>query len=96
MNRAAATQRIKKLRDCLAWSLQNNRLLTDSQRICLNQERAAWLALLREDDLNPGHAREPQYRVPPELESRINQIGILIQSSGWDRYYNYERQFSTI
>lgn len=92
MNRREAQDRIEKLRDCLAWSLQNNRLLTDSQRICLNQERAAWHVALNEDELNPGEIRVPSYKVPPALESRIQQISSLIRTSKWNRK-RYENQF---
>jgi|TARA_R110000823_G_scaffold309594_1_gene433932 hypothetical protein len=92
MNREQIWNRIEVLRDCIAWSIQNNRLLTDSQRICLNQERAAWLRVLEDDALNPGHVREPRYKVPVILESKIQQITTLAQSSQWDREH-YEKQY---
>lgn len=94
MDKENIINRIEFLRDCLAWSLQNNRLLTDSQRICLNQERAAWSKELTHMQLSGKDTAKATYTVPSHLEDKLNQIAMLMGQTNWNRA-DYEIEFKS-
>ncbi|CAG2532962.1 hypothetical protein MAR621_03156 [Maribacter dokdonensis] len=95
MDKEAIINRIEYLRNCLAWSLQNKQHLTDTQRICLNQERAAWHRVLTDMQLQGKPAKEPSYTIPKHLEHNLLKIALAIDSTKWNRE-QYELQFKSL
>lgn len=79
MNRKEIIQRIELLRDVFAYSLINHNL-SRGQRICLSQERAAWLEVL---DLIDVEDTSPRYTIPEHLEYTVKGVAQIIEQIGW-------------
>tara|TARA_R110002051_G_scaffold297564_2_gene363942 strand:+ start:12968 stop:13255 length:288 start_codon:yes stop_codon:yes gene_type:complete len=95
MDKSQIIARIDYLKDCLAWSLQHNKILTDTQRICLNQERAAWHKELTHMQLNDTSTGTARYTIPRHLEKNLLQIVLQIDQTKWKRE-DYELQFKPL
>lgn len=95
MDKSQIIARIDYLRDCLAWSIQNNRYLSDTQRICLNQERAAWHRVLTAMQLQGIPPQKASYTIPRHLENNLLQIVLQIDQTKWKRE-DYELQFKPL
>ena len=83
--------RIELLRDVLAWSLATDRILNQGQRICINQERAAWMRELERAKQASTYPNTPRYTVPAPIEEKIGQIAGHIAQENFNRS-KYELQ----
>ena len=80
MTRIEILKRIDLLRDVFAYTLLHTRLLSISQRICLTQERAAWLEVLEWFDQEQ---MIPKYVLPNHLEVKVQIIHKKIIETNW-------------
>lgn len=80
MTRIEILKRIELLRDVFAYSLIHPRLLSVGQRICLTQERAAWLEVLEWFDQEQ---MKPKYLLPNHLEKQVQTIYKTIIETSW-------------
>ena len=71
--------RIELLIDVFAFSLEKGGLNT-GQRICLTQERAAWLEVLEWQEIEDF---KPKYVVPKQLELKVQNIANKIKELDW-------------
>lgn len=70
--------RLQQLINAHAWSRLNDTVqLSDGQRICLSQERAALMTVL------DGMLSEPAYTIPEHLNEKVNQITAIIKETNW-------------
>lgn len=79
MKRLEILSRIEILRDAFAYSLEYG-VLNAGQRICLTQERVAWLEVLEWIEIEP---TEPKYVIPKHLELRVQAITKEILEKNW-------------
>jgi hypothetical protein len=80
MKRTEILSRIDVLRDAFAYSLLHKNRLNIGQRICLTQERAAWLEVLEWQEFEP---IEPKYVIPEHLELKVQAIIKEIKENNW-------------
>ena len=73
------TNRITELRNAIAYSRCENRMMNVGEGILCNQEIAAWYGVL--SDLE----EEPTYTVSEELCEKVKEINRIIKNSGWER-----------
>lgn len=70
--------RLTDLVNAHAWSRQFDKVnLTDGQRICISQERAALMAVL------DGIDTTPRYRIPDHVNQKVEQITTIIKNTNW-------------
>lgn len=81
MTKSQLLERIGFLRDIQAWSLEHNRGLTEGERICISQERAALMNLI--DGISNETAT--YYAIPFKLEEKVQGIARVIYATGWER-----------
>jgi hypothetical protein len=86
MKKPEILSRIDELRDAFAYSLLHKNRLNIGQRICLTQERAAWLEVLEWIEIEPA---EPKYVIPKHLELKVQAIIKEIKEKNWIKP-NYE------
>ena len=77
MNKRTILERINLLQEVFAYSLEHQRYLSDSKRICLSQERAAWLEVLESEK------QKPKYEIPNHLELEVQRIAEIIKKTNW-------------
>lgn len=77
--------RIHTLSWVYAWASANDKILSVGQRICLTQERAAWLRVLSADA-----TAKPFYTIPQHLEDKVAEIVQIITETNWDKPENPE------
>lgn len=82
MSKQDIINRIDALCDAHAYSLIKRMLLSDGQRICLSQERAAWLQILASE---APEVLTPRYVIPKHLNVKVEQIAYLIQQQNWEK-----------
>lgn len=80
MTRTEILARIDLLRDVFAFSLETRRTLNVGQRICLTQERVAWLEVLEWETIE---VHPPKYIIPEHLEKKVQAIYKTIKETNW-------------
>lgn len=81
MTKPEILARIELLRDAFAYSLLQKRCLNIGQRICLTQERAAWLEILEWIDTE--RIMPPRYTIPDHLQLKVKAIEKIIKETNW-------------
>lgn len=72
--------RLDQLINAYSWSKTNDKVrLSDGERICISQERAALMSVL------DGRSRKPRYEVPESIEIKIQLIIQIIKNTDWER-----------
>ncbi|MFL0104942.1 hypothetical protein [Tenacibaculum maritimum] len=71
--------RISKLRDAIAYSRHEQKIMSLGEGILCNYEIACWFRVL------DGEVRDPKYTIPRSIENKVTQINKQIQVEVWQR-----------
>ncbi|MDB0601106.1 hypothetical protein PL373_08095 [Tenacibaculum maritimum] len=71
--------RISKLRDAIAYSRHEQKIMSLEEGILCNYEIACWFRVL------DGEVRKPKYVVTDTIESKVTQINEQIEVEAWKR-----------
>lgn len=71
--------RVVELRNAIAFSRCENRMMSVGEGILCHQEIAAWYEVLGEI------TEEPKYRVSEEIHQKVKKVNAIIEKTGWER-----------
>lgn len=72
-------KRIAALRDAIAYSRCEHRIMSLGEGILCNQEVAAWYSVLSELE------ERPSYVVSDEIQEKVKEINVIIEKNKWQR-----------
>ncbi len=71
--------RIKELRNAIAYSRNEQKIMTVGEGICCNQEVAAWFRVL------DGQHTEPKYTITNRVNDKVTDINECVHKENWER-----------
>jgi hypothetical protein len=69
--------RIQQLRNAIAYSRSEKKIMSIEQGIMCNQEIASWFGVL------DFRTKYPRYTIPPHIDDKVQQIAIKIIDTNW-------------
>ncbi len=78
-NKTQILNRINQLRDAIAYSRNELKIMNIGEGIYCNCEIAAWFRVLDEENL------EPHYTISEATNEKVKQITEIINTTGWKR-----------
>ncbi|TCI93667.1 hypothetical protein [Tenacibaculum sp. M341] len=79
MRRINIETRLSELRNAIAYSRNEGKIMSIGEGICCNQEIAAWLRVLEDEHM------EPKYVVSESINEKITTINNCIDKENWVR-----------
>ncbi|WP_425628832.1 hypothetical protein [Cellulophaga lytica] len=79
MNKQQVYDRINVLMNAYHWSLNNNKILSAGQRICITMERVQLLRCLEQLKAEPFMLVKPKYSIPAHLEEKVQHITHMLR-----------------
>lgn len=72
-------QRINQLRLAIAYSRDQQKIMSIGEGIMCHQEIAAWFRVL------DGEVEQPKYTITKVMETKVTEIQNIISQTGWEK-----------